>query len=422
LRTHKQEAEGKAKARVMRLVAICPDEIKDVIAAELAEIGITDVLPGYRAVYFTADETQFYRCHLRLRSANAILLRLDEFPFKDAIDLQRKAQRIHFHQLFDAKKTFIVDAIQGDRGDRFLTTNAISKAVRLAIENVFKNTGNPIPKVDLTEPDVRIVAFVRQGKCSISVDTSGKSMHKRGYRALPHPAPIKETLAAAVLRLAGYNGKETLYDPMCGSGTIAIEAAGIALNKAALIHRKRGEFGFEQLKLFNSQLWRDIQDQARLEKAAAPAAPIFASDISSQFVKDARENALRARVERNITFSTGDFLELPAPAETGILVANLPYGDRLGSKEALAEFYTKIGNTLKQRYRGWRVVLLTAEDAPHKLIGLKPSKKLSILNGSIECKLLWFDIFAGSHREHKIERSKLERPNAERVQDARVEI
>ena len=187
---------------------------------------------------------------------------------------------------------------------------------------------------------------------------------------------------------------------MCGSGTIVIEGASMALGKAALIHRKKGEFGFERLPFFNRELWREVQDEARADKKNAPESQFFAADIQPKYIEAAKENALRARVERYLNFSTGDFFKEPAPAEKGLLVTNLPYGERIsGSFDGdQTAFYKAIGDKLKKDYAGWRAALLVAEDSPWKSIGLKPTRRISMMNGSIEVRLVVFDLYSGTKR------------------------
>jgi putative N6-adenine-specific DNA methylase len=272
--------------------------------------------------------------------------------------------------------------------------------VREALQSWFVEKTGERAVVDLENPEVELVAFVRGGRCILSLDTSGKSMHKRGYRSDRHPAPIKETMAAAMLLKLGYKGDVALYDPMCGSGTVVIEAASMALGKSALIHRKKGEFGFERHAFFNAKLWREIQDEARDEKLDALPAPIFASDISANYLEAARENAMRARVEKFMTFSKADFFDSKPPVAEGLLITNLPYGERIkgefvGDDEA---FFKAIGDKLKRDYSGWRAAILAAEDSPWKFIGLKPSRKIKLLNGSIPVRLLVFDLYRGSKK------------------------
>jgi putative N6-adenine-specific DNA methylase len=244
-----------------------------------------------------------------------------------------------------------------------------------------------------------VVAHLANGRCMLSLDTSGKSLHKRGYRESGHPAPLKETLAAAILILAGYDGAQPFLDPMCGSGTLAIEAAMIAVNKAPQIHRKKGEFNFEWLKSFDRDLWRTTQERVRAEKRAAPLAPVVAADINPVFVAMAQKSALDARVEKYMTFRTERFQDAEPPAEHGLLVTNLPYGDRIGGSEGdMRQLYEEVGDTLKRKFSGWQAAILVAAASPYKAIGLKPRRTYPLMNGSIPCKLLLFELYAGSRR------------------------
>lgn len=382
------------------MIAICPEETKDVLVKELRDLGATDIDPQFKAVHFKVNERQFYEVHLRLRTASRLMRVIKVFSAKDERMLFDQARRIAWGDVFALEQTFMIEGVPGERGEGVMTANTISKRIREAIQGWFIAKNNDKPKVDLEDPDIYLVAFVRGGKCILSVDTSGKSMHKRGYRSDKHPAPIKETLAAAMLKLLNYDGTKPLYDPMCGSGTIVIEGVSMAMNKAALIHRKKGDFGFERLPFFNKNLWRDVQEDARQEKAEAPSASFFASDISPKFIEAARENALRARVERYIDFSCGDFFELPAPAKEGLLICNLPYGERIkgaGAEDPVA-FFKAIGDKLKKDYTGWQAALLVAEESPWKFIGLKPSRRIALSNGSIPVKLVVFNMYKGTKR------------------------
>jgi putative N6-adenine-specific DNA methylase len=382
----------------IRLIATCPEETKDVLMAEIKALGGKDIQSGFRAVEFSVSERVFFECHLKLRTASRILKVIKTFSAKTPEMLYSQARRIQWDKLFDVTRGYLIEGIPGDRGPEFMKANDISKRIREALQDVFMRHGGKIPKVDLEDPKVVIVAFIRQGKCIISFDTCGKALHKRGYRLEGHPAPIKETLAASLLKMAEYDGMVPFYDPMCGSGTIAIEAAMMAMNKSPLIHRKKGDFLFEWLLDFDHKLWREVQDESRDDKLEEPYAKIFASDISEKFVDMAKKNALRARVEKHMEFFVGSFFELPAPADSGLLITNLPYGDRLMKDEDLKAFFKEIGDTLKKKYTGWRACLLAAVDSPYKFVGLKPTKKIPVLNGNIKCTLLIFDIYAGTKR------------------------
>jgi putative N6-adenine-specific DNA methylase len=313
--------------------------------------------------------------------------------------LHSQARRIHWDQLFEAQRSFMVESLGDDEDRGGMPPKQVVTQVREAIRDVFTRTQGIVPRVDTAEPKVVVVAHMARGRCMLSLDTSGKSLHKRGYREQGHPAPLKETLAASILLFAGYDGTQPFLDPMCGSGTLAIEAAMMAANKAPQIHRKKGEFYFEWLKGFDRELWRATQDRVRAEKLDAPPAPVVASDINATYVAMAQKSALSARVEKYMTFRTGRIQDAEPPAGQGMLVTNLPYGDRIGSNEGdIRKLYEEVGDTLKQKFHGWQAALLVAEASPYKAIGLRPSRTIPLMNGSIPCKLLLFELYAGSRR------------------------
>jgi putative N6-adenine-specific DNA methylase len=383
----------------MHLIATCPEETKPALVLELEALGARDIAAGYRAVAFEASEALFYELHLKLRTASRILKVIKDVPAKSPEMLRSQIRRIRWDELFDARHGFMVDA-QGDDADKGgMAPKQIITQVRESIREVFERAQGVAPAVDRSEPKVVVVAHLRHGRCMLSFDTSGKSLHKRGYREQGHPAPLKETLSAAILIMAGYDGSQTFMDPMCGSGTIAIEAAMIAVHKAPQIHRKKGEFHFEWLKSFDRDLWRVIQDRVRAEKLEVPAAPVIASDINATYVAMAKKSALDARVEKYMTFNTGRFQDAEPPATSGILVTNLPYGERIGSSEGdIVQLYEEVGDTLKQKFSGWQAAILAAAASPYKAIGLKPGRTISLMNGSIPCKLLLFELYAGTRR------------------------
>ena len=392
---------------LFEMLATCPEEVKPVLTQELQQLGMTAIKPEFKALRFKATEEQFYKAHLQLRTASGLfwILREGKAPHRKVLFSQ--AGRIHWEELLDSRHSFRVDGIAGDRGPDAMKSNDISKVVKQAIQDRFAFKKLPCPKVDPKDAKIKIAVLIHRGRYSISIATSGKSLHKRGYRAGRHPAPMKETLAAAVLKLAGYDGSQVLLDPMCGSGTLPIEAAQISLNKAPLIHRKKGEFAFEFLKNFNRGLWRQLQEECRLLRAEEREQPILARDISDKFLADAKASALRARVEKYIDFESGDFLKLKKPYPTGLVVINLPYGARLQpEREALEKLYSDIGHHLKHQYTGWQAALISSKDAPWAKIGLKPREKKTILNGSIQTKVQIYDLFAGKKRNQ----TKAEQP------------
>jgi putative N6-adenine-specific DNA methylase len=378
-----------------KLIATCPNDIVESLGKELKDLGARKIEIDYASVHFETSEENFYRVHLWCRQASRILWIIKESAAKHDKMLRDQARRIKWNQYFTSNKTFKIEGIQADRGPEHMTSNQISKAVREGLQDSFDFNKEKVPSVNLKEPDVNIVVFAHKGRCTMAFDTSYKALHKRGYRTEGHPAPIKETLAATLLDLIDYDGNTAFYDPMAGSGTIAIEATSLALNKAPLIHRKKDEFGFERLKTFNRELWRNVQDHARRTKLGKPESQVFLADINRNYVEKARSNALRARVEKHMEFNVGSFFDLDAPSDSGIMVTNLPYGERLknSAEDIDEEFYKRIGDTLKHKYKGWKAGLLVAEDTPFKFIGLKPKRKISLMNGAIKVKFLIFEMW-----------------------------
>jgi putative N6-adenine-specific DNA methylase len=382
----------------LRLIATCPEETKPALVQELEALGAVDLEGGFRAVSFEASEELFYELHLKLRTASRILRVVKDVPARSPQMLYSQARRIRWCELFDGRHGFMVESLGVDADDGIAPKQVITQ-VRESIRDVFTREQGRAPPIDVVEPKVVVVAHLARGRCMLSLDTSGKSLHKRGYREPGHPAPLKETLAAAILMFAGYDGSQAFLDPMCGSGTLAIEAAMMAVRKAPRIHRRKGEFHFEWHKDFDRPLWRAVQDRVRAEKLEAPPAPIVASDIEERFVEMARKSALKARVERYVTFATRRFQDVEPPAERGILVTNLPYGDRIGSTEGdVRRLYEEVGDTLKQKFSGWHAAILAADASPYKAIGLRPGRSIRLMNGSIPCRLLLFELYEGSRR------------------------
>ena len=387
---------------IYTMLALCPDELRDSLSQELESLGAFDIEITYKAVYFKVSEEDYYQVHLKSRLASSlirILKRYGNVSVKGTFNLARK---LSWSDVFSSPKTYRIDANMTERGRDFPSSNDFSKQVRLGIEDHFLKKDLPLPKVSLAEPKVVITAFYAKGSLVFGVNTSGMSLHKRGYRLEGHPAPMKETMASALLDLIGYDGSQTFFDPMCGSGTLPIEASYRALGKAPSIHRKKNQFGFEHLNDFNSDLWRKTQEDARASKKEETSQKIFASDISEEYVELSKKNALRARVEKHIDFNTLSFFDTEKPAETGIMLTNLPYGERLSKDDDFKSFYKEIGDHLKKNYSGWKIGLFAAEESPWKFIGLKPTRKYPLLNGSIKTKLLVFEIYAGSRKKKNL--------------------
>jgi putative N6-adenine-specific DNA methylase len=370
----------------MRWIATCPHETVAVLDAELAGLGARDRAPLHRGVAFEADLETAYRAHLSLRTASRIQRVVGEFPAPDLETLKSELRKILWQEWLRPHRPFAVEAVLTDAQAQALGEDELVDSVVQSIQASPFEKSAPRFGPERDNP-ITLVAFVRNGTCVLGLDTAGRALHKRGWRTGGHPAVLKETLAAAILMLAGYTGDEPLLDPLCGSGTIAIEAAYIALRKAPLIHRGKDDFALEHLAGFDRGLWRRVSDQLRAAKRNALPAPIYASDIRADYVGVARASALKARVERYIEFSVKPFQEWMPPAPSGLLVANLPYGERIGAG-ALNALYRDVGRVLKERFSGWRVALLVPDEAPASLLSLKPRQAIALMNGALPVKLL----------------------------------
>lgn len=367
-------------------MATCPHETIDILEKELHQMGIHDQEKQHRAILFNCDLETAYRAHYQLRSASRIQRIIAQFPCRDLKDLCKGLGSIHWPDWLRNHKNYVIRGVLSDENASSIGEEKVTHSLVCSISN------SPFPKhPPKHDPEsknsISIIPFIRHDTCVLSVDTAGRALHKRGWRLNGHPAILKETLAATILMMAGYNGSEVLLDPMCGSGTIAIEAAYIALNKAPLIHRSKDDFALEHLAHFDRALWRKIADQLRSQKKHSLDFPIYASDMNEKFVEIAKKSALRARVEKYMHFETKSFLHLNPPSETGLLITNLPYGERIG-KEYLNTLYTNVGKILKERYSKWRIALLVPSKAPIHLLKFKPTKQFSFYNGALPVKLL----------------------------------
>lgn len=374
-----------------KLYATCPNELTDMLAEEIKTIGGKKVRTDYRVVYFTASEEVYYKAHLYLRTASRVFRIIKEIPAYSPTIIFDKVKRIKFGDYFSHDLPLKINVTVSNTPGK-VEGHLIGSKIREAITDSFLHFEKKEAKVSSWDAPLTIVGYLNKNRLMLSIDTTFHSLHKRGHRVEGHPAPLKETLAAAMLQSIGYDGTTAFLDPMCGSGSIAIEAAQIAIHKAPLIHRKKGEFGFEYLKDFNSSLWRKVQEEAR-GKQIVPEVKIYASDIENKFVEIARSSALKARVEKYIDFQQADFFHLKKPADKGTLVVNIPYGMRLDEQEISKDFMKSIGDQLKKNFKGWTCGILVPEESPYKFIGLKTRSTLSFLNGMIKVKFLIFDIY-----------------------------
>ncbi len=389
----------------IEMIGICSEEEKPLLLDELLSIGATDVIPSYKAVYFSLPSyTLFYKIHFKIKTASKFLLILKRSRLQSPTEseITSLVSSIQWKNIFDPNRTFTVEGVPADRNQKGLSSNQISKAVRLAMQAKFLSSYGTAPKVDLKNPNLKFVAYLSSNNFILSVDTCGISLHKRGYRTGHHPCPIKETLASSILKILGYDGSTVLFDPFMGSGTFLIEAGCIAQHHYPLLERKESEFGFSYLNLFNQELFKKVKKQLKEEAQNQPSL-IYGSDICSRYVKEAKENLAKSHLYlKNIHVKTDDFFSTQKPAPTGLMVSNLPYGERLSHDQSIdASFYKRVGDKLKKDFENWTIALLVAQDTPYKMIGLKPSSKYNFINGGIKVKLLIFEMYQGSKKTSK---------------------
>ncbi|HYL24378.1 MAG TPA: THUMP domain-containing protein [Burkholderiales bacterium] len=378
-----------SSSRTEQFFASCPRGLEPLLVRELAELDISAAaVPG--GVAFPGGWDACYRANLWSRVASRILWRTAEFDYRDEHDLYAAVRAIDWLRHFRVERTLRVNVTAQHSPLKSLEFATLR--IKDAVCDRFRDTLGKRPSVDRTTPDVRVHAFLEAQRATLYLDTSGEPLFKRGWRAGAGEAPLRENLAAGIVLLSGWTADEVLMDPMCGAGTLLVEAAALARGRPPGAKRN---FGFERLAAFDAELWERVKREHRgLERAPQ----LYGSDSDPKAIAAARRNLAGAGVERWVKLEQADVLERPAPAAAGVMVMNPPYGERMGSAEELARFYPRLGDALKQRYAGWRCYIFTADLRLPKLIRLEPSRRTPLWNGALECRLYEFKIVSGSHR------------------------
>ena len=373
--------------------APCPRGLEKLLAEELAALGAQEVHGTDGGVSFSGDWALCYRANLHSRLASRILWRVAMGNYRDEQTIYNTVYALPWGDWFDVSRTIRVKvtAIKSPLKSLDFTTLKIKDAVC----DKFRQLCGERPSVDTHQPDIRIHAFLEHSHMMLYVDTSGDALFKRGVRTHTNIAPLRENLAAGILLLAGWKPGIPLLDPMCGSGTFLIEAALMSLNIAPGIER---HFAFEKLKNFDAALWQKLRAEALAAQQPVTELPIFGSDLYGVELKAAHQNLEEAGIRQTVELNQANALEISAPAESGILVANLPYGERMGELAELEVLYPKLGDTLKQKFGGWNAYLFTADLRMPKFIRLSVSRRTPLFNGAIECRLFEYKIVAGSNR------------------------
>ena len=380
-----------------KFFASCPRGLESLLVEDLTAVGVMDsqAIPG--GVHFSAEWPACYAANLHSRIATRILWRVAHGRYAKEDDIYKLALDTAWPSWFAAGQTIRVDVTAVKSPLKSL--EFITLRIKDAICDRFRADTGKRPSVDTREPDVRMHGFITADECTLYIDTSGAPLYQRGLRQKTVDAPLKENVAAGILRLSGWQPGTPLLDPMCGSGTFLLEAAQMALCIASGAGR---DFGFQRLKNFQLGVWKDLLDKAMDAEKPAANAQIYGSDISPVAVRAALANLDRAGLLPAVTLSTGDVLEIDAPANygktSGIMIANPPYGERLSELDELAAFYPLLGSALKRNFAGWNCYFLTADMRLPKLMRLTPSKKTPLFNGAIECRVFEFKMVAGSNR------------------------
>lgn len=413
----------------MQLLAKTFKGLEDILAQELTELGANDIQKERRAVSFTGDKAMLYRANLCLRTASRVLVPIATFRAKDADAVYEQAKSIDWSEYMTAKTTFAIDATV--YSETFRHSKYVTYRVKDAIADYWMARENQRPSVKVTDPDLSLNVHIANETVTISLDSSGESLHKRGYRAANTEAPINEALAAGMILMTGWRGESDFYDPMCGSGTLLIEAALIAQNIAPGIFRKG--FAFEKWRDFDADLFEAIYNDDSRERAFEHH--IYGSDAGYYAVQAALKNVQAANQQRFISVRQIRLEEIKQPfgAQSSssednpkalpIVMMNPPYGERLAQDKNVFQLYQAIGTTLKHQFAGATAWIISSNEEALKCVGLKPSQKVHLLNGELDCLFCRYDLFVGTHKdfktlhpskESKDERKDFSRKNSQR--------
>lgn len=373
------------------LIAKTFQGLEEVLAQELTELGASNIEIGRRMVSFTGDKAMMYRANFCLRTAIRILKHIKHFSAKTADEVYEAVKSIEWENYLDNMSSFAVDAVVFS--NEFRHSKFVAYKVKDAIVDYFREKTGNRPSVRINNPDVSFNIHVAEDKCTLSLDSSGESLHRRGYRQEQVEAPLNEVLAAGMILMTGWRGECDLIDPMCGSGTIPIEAALIARNIAPGVFRK--EFGFEKWKDFDQELFDSIYNDDSQEREFNHK--IYGYDNNPKANEIATHNVKAAGVTKDVILKIQPFQQFEQPAEKSIIITNPPYGERISSGDLL-DLYQMIGERLKHAFTGNDAWILSYRDECFDQIGLKPSVKIPLFNGALECQFRKYQLFDGKYK------------------------
>jgi putative N6-adenine-specific DNA methylase len=381
-----------SSSRSEHFFASAPRGLEALLLDEVASLGgkAARAVPG--GVAFDGDWATCYRVNFWSRIASRVLWRVAAYDYRNEQDIYAGANAIDWLRHFKVERTLRVNVTAQKSPLKSLEFATLR--IKDAVCDRFREKLGRRPSVDRAHPDVRVHAFLEGSRATLYLDTSGEPLFKRGWRHGVADAPLRENLAAGIILLTGWKPEEPLLDPMCGGGTLLVEAAAMARGRAPGAKR---DFAFQKLSQFDAPAWEAVKAEEK-KKERQPQLRLYGSDTDPKALNAARRNLAEAGIERWVSLERSDILQRDAPAAGGVMVANPPYGERLGSPDELAAFYPKLGDALKKRFAGWRCHFFTADLRMPKLIRLQPSRRTPLFNGALECRLYEFEMVSGSHR------------------------
>lgn len=374
----------------MELLAKTLAGLEDVLAEEIRQLGGQNVQKATRAVSFEGDKRLLYRANLELRTALRVLVRIHHGRIRNEDGLYRLIRSIDWEQYMGVNDTLAVDAVTSSR--YFNHSKYAGLKTKDAIVDQFRKKYHRRPSINLIAPKLRVNIYIYEDQCTVSIDSSDDSLHKRGYRVDALEAPINEVLAAGMVLKSGWRGDKAFVDPMCGSGTILIEAGLLATNRAPQLQREH--FGFVRWPDFDEGLWQEIR-QAAEKRITTPTHGLYGFDKDFKAVRLSEQNAMAAGLEDVVEVKRQRFERLEAPAPSGVLIMNPPYDERLLKKD-IGAFYEMIGDRLKQAFTGYDAWIISANLEALKKVGLRAAEKQQLFNGPLECRLVKYDLYEGS--------------------------
>jgi len=378
--------------------ATCPRGLEPLLQAELARCGATDVRAVPGGVAFSGGLEVCYRANLESRMATRVLRLVAHEPYRNEQQVYSAAYDVAWHERFAPSRSIRVD-VSAVRSP-LKSLDFITLRIKDAVCDRFRAESGVRPNVDTRSPDVRVHAFLDAETVTLYLDTSGEPLYKRGYRAHNALAPLKENLAAGIVALTGWQPDQPLLDPMCGGGTLLIEAGMMGLGVAPGLGRG---FGFERLSDFDVGLWQRLRASAQTARTQRPL-QLLGSDLSGRELEAAHANVRAAGLENAVALKQAQVTDLRPPSGApGVIVMNPPYGVRMGEQDELAALYPRLGDWLKQFFAGWRCYIFSGDPTIVKLIGLKASRRTPLYNGAIECRLFEYRLVEGSMRRPKRE-------------------